>query len=94
MVSDPDRSLKYHDVATFIGQESGSSYISADLPDKVSLTNTKLGLNYAREVYEVDTPGLISGSGIKPDYEIIPTVWDMLNNNDPVLDYTINMIVK
>ncbi|MCH4890876.1 ATP-binding cassette domain-containing protein [Acidaminobacter sp. JC074] len=79
--------LKYHNIATFIGQESGSTYISSDTTKVLSLTNTKINLSFSTEVFEVDAPGLDPGKGLKPDYEIIPSVQDLIDNSDPVLDF-------
>lgn len=84
--------LKYHDIATFIGQESGSTYLNSENTETISLTNTSIKLTYTTQIYEVDAPGLDPGIGIKPDYEIIPTLNDRMNNHDPVLDFTRRLI--
>jgi len=84
--------MKYHDIAAFIGQESGSSYMNSDITETRGLINTKLYLTYSTQIFEVDTPGFEAGRGIRPDYEIIPTIEDLINNNDPVLGFTTRLI--
>lgn len=84
--------LKYHNIATFIGQETGSTYLNSDNIKTLSLTNTNLKLNYSTQIVEVDALGLEAGEGIQADYEIIPTIEDLLNNTDKVLEFTINLI--
>lgn len=84
--------LKYHDIATFIGQESGSSYMNSDDIKKKGLIKTNIGIAYSSQVFEVDTPGIEAGRGIRPDYEITPTVEDIINYIDPVLEFTIKLI--
>ena len=84
--------LKYHNIATFIGEESGSTYLSSGNPEKLELTNTNIYLTYSTQVFEVDAPGLASGTGIKPDYEIMPSVEDIINMYDPVLEYAMKLI--
>jgi hypothetical protein len=40
-----------------------------------------------------DIPSHIEhGQGIRPDYTIVPTIEDILNQKDPVMDYTRQLI--
>lgn len=84
--------LKYHDIATFIGSESGSTYLNSDTTRRLKLIKTQMDLIYSTQVFEAHAPGLEAGTGIKPDYEIIPTVEDIINGRDPVLKFTTELI--
>lgn len=86
--------LKYHDIATFIGEESASTYMTSDTIKTLNLVNTHMDLTYSTEVFEAYAPGVEAGKGIEPDYEILPTVEDIITGNDPVLKFTISLITK
>jgi len=80
--------------ATFVGEETGGAYngcvalkfFSFKLPK--SKLSGRLGLATVKPFYQTDT----EGRGIMPDMEILPTLEDRINGNDPELNATLDLI--
>lgn len=80
--------------ATFVGEETGGAYNgtvagfskSYELPN--SKVIAKLGLLYM----DATNKTTIDGYGVKPDFEILPTYKDRLNNVDPELEWVLENI--
>lgn len=84
--------LKYQEAGTFIGEESGGSYVCTDSSRGVNLPNTNVYFHYSTEAWKVAVEGFEPGRGIMPDIEIKRTINDYLNDNDPVMDYALEII--
>jgi len=86
--------LKGTNRATFIGEETGGEYNGtvAGLMPKIELPNSKvqvrIGLMYVNASEKTD----LIGHGIYPDVTILPTIEDRINNNDPELNYVLEII--
>ncbi|HJS01584.1 MAG TPA: S41 family peptidase, partial [Flavobacterium sp.] len=86
--------LKGTNRATFIGEETGGEYNGtvAGLMPKIELPNSKvqvrIGLMYVNASEKTD----LTGHGIYPDVTILPTIEDRINNNDPELNYVLEVI--
>ncbi len=88
--------LKGSKRATFVGQETGGAYNGTvagqmpiyELPN--SKVKIKLGLIACIPHYKTQ----IEGRGIFPDKEIIPTLQDRINNNDPEMNCILEDIKK
>ena len=84
--------LKYQGAAVFIGEESGAHYVCTDSSRDRTLTHTGINFHYSTEAWAVAVEGLEPGRGIMPDHEIIPTLDDYLNDNDPALDFALSLV--
>lgn len=88
--------LKGSKRAVFVGEETGGAYngcVAGSIP-LYKLPNTKLrlrlGLAVIKPHYKSDT----DGHGIIPDITISPTVDDLLNNNDPEVNWVIDDVTR
>jgi hypothetical protein len=76
--------LKYHGVGTFIGEETGGSYACNGGYEDACLAHTGLCFTLSRTTFITAVQGLTAGRGIVPDYEIHPTIADIIEGRDPV----------
>ncbi len=84
--------LKYHQIGTFIGDETGGSFVCTDGSRNIVLKNTRLRLRYSTQAFQTAVSGLTPGRGIIPDYYVFPSIQDYLNRNDVEKDYAIKLI--
>ena len=82
--------------ATFVGQETGGDYngtVAGFMPEiKLPNSQLKVRIGVMNVVPHYKTPVL--GHGIYPDQEIIPTLQDKIEGNDPELQWIVNEINK
>ncbi|MNK06967.1 Peptidase family S41 [compost metagenome] len=83
---------------TVIGQETLGGYYghTGHIPVSYKLPNTKLTLRFSivnleQDVQKLPDEGLTDG--VKPDYEIEPTIKQIINGNDTVLEFTKKLII-
>jgi len=62
--------LKYHQIGTLIGEESGGSYACTDASSSTTLENTALQFRYSTIIFAVDVEGFTPGRGIMPDVPV------------------------
>ncbi|MBN1481418.1 hypothetical protein EH223_03535 [candidate division KSB1 bacterium] len=86
--------VKYHKIATLIGEESGGSFYCNDGSIQVALPNTKIVLNLPQTTFQTAVDGFEKGDPLLPDFEVKPTLADVLNGQDVVLDYALQLIQK
>lgn len=91
--------VKSDENSIVIGQETLGGYYghTGHIPVTYKLPNTGLLLTFSIVDLEQDVqtlPDQKYGDGIKPDYNIEPTIEDYLNNKDVVLDFTKQLIEK
>ena len=86
--------LKGSKRATFVGEETGGAFngtVAGQMP-LVELPNSKVkirvGLMRIAPHYKTDE----LGHGIRPDVEIVPTLEDKINGNDPEMNWILNDI--
>ena len=84
--------VKENNFGTFIGDETGSTYTCNDNHKQYLLKNTKFGLTTARRTYKTTATSFSNKHGIIPDHFVIPTIDNILNNTDTVLNYTLKLI--
>lgn len=88
--------LKGSKRATFVGEETGGDYNGtvAGMMPIIKLPNSKvmvrIGLEFIAPHYKTN----VVGHGIFPDKEIIPTLQDRINNNDPEMNWILDDIKK
>lgn len=74
--------LKYHEIGTLIGEESGGSFACTDASRSMALKHTQLQFRYSTKIFQVAVDGLTPGRGIMPDIQITPTLEDILSKKD------------
>lgn len=84
--------LKYHDLGTFIGEESGATYTCNDASHEVRLKHTGYRLRSARRTFATAVWGLPVDRGILPDHEVLRTIEDVIEHRDPVWEFTLELI--
>lgn len=88
--------LKANPNVTFVGEETGGAFNGtvAGIMPVVKLPNSKislrLGLMDIKTINQTETVG----RGIFPDKEIIQTVYDIIKNKDPEIDWILSDIKK
>lgn len=86
-----------HGRARFIGEETGGGYYGNTSGQllKIELPHSKLNVLIPRFKYvNAVKPILCPDRGILPDYEIIPTVNDLLTKRDVQLQYCLDLLQK
>jgi hypothetical protein len=86
--------LKYHDLGTFIGTETGSTYTCNAAVRRLQLKNTKILLKIATESFAAAVSGFPKDRGIIPHHIVKTSIEDFKKNKDRVLDYTLKLIDK
>ena len=84
--------IKYHKLATLIGDETGGSYYCYGCQTDITLPNTKIVFSYSRCTFQTKVSGFSNRTGIQPDIRIIPGIDDIISGNDPVKNYVMNFI--
>jgi len=81
--------IKYYKIGEIIGEEPGGSFSCNDNSKLFTLPNSHLKVNIARKTFQTDVEGMQIGYQIKPDYEVIPNIQDVLEEKDVQLEYAI-----
>jgi Peptidase family S41 len=85
------------DLATFVGQETGGGYLgnTSGYSKKLVLPNSKIEVYIPalQFIMNVD-PKLPFGSGVKPDFEVIPTFEEYINGENASLNYILEVLEK
>jgi hypothetical protein len=83
---------KYHDWAVTIGRETGATYYCNDGSFDCYLPNTRIKLHQPTNEVITAVEGFDKTSPLHPDYEISYTLKDLVNGNDPDLDFALKLI--
>jgi len=86
--------IKYYKIGEIIGEEPGGSFSCNDNSKLFTLSNSHLKVNIARKTIQTDVEGMQTGYQIKPDYEVIPNIQDVLEAKDVQLEYAINRFLN
>lgn len=86
--------VKYHERAAFIGTETGGTYTCNAAVKVFALNNTGIGLKLATGSYAAAVEGFPKDRGIIPDHKIEPTIDDLINGRDAVLDTALELIAN
>lgn len=86
--------LKTHNLGTFIGEETGGSFLCSGNARSSTLKNTRLRLYCSVDTYQVEAPGLTPGRGVMPDYGVKPSLGDYLREDDPVKKFALDLIAE
>ncbi len=86
--------LKYHQLGTFVGEETGATFTCNDASHDILLKNSGYRVQSARRSFATAVSGFPMDRGIMPDYVVRPTIEDVIQNHDAVLEYTIDLVKK
>jgi len=86
--------VKENNLGVFVGDETAGTYTCNDNSKNFTLKKTKLVLRVARGTYKTTATTLSNKQGVKPDHYVMPTIDNVLNNTDVVLNYTLKLIEK
>lgn len=79
--------VKHNELSTIIGEETGGTYSTHPGRGVTALKHTKLGLQIGTERESVNVPKLALDKGIIPDKSIKLELFDIINGDDPLLNY-------
>jgi len=85
-------SAKCYGTAIIVGEESGQPLLSNAGLDKFVLPNTKLTCFTCLSIFYMPCNNNNTVNGVIPDYDVTPSLDDLLNDKDYVLEYTLNLI--
>jgi hypothetical protein len=85
--------IKCSHIATLVGKESAQPLIGNGDPTKFRLPNTKLTCYSAMSIYYLPCAENRKDS-VKPDYEVILNIEDLLNDTDKCLEFVLELIKK
>ena len=86
--------MHYHKKASFIGEECGAGYYgntSGSMPTLI-LPHTKIMVGIPLMRYTMAVDGYPKDRGIIPEFPVEPTIDDLLDNRDTVLNHAVNLI--
>ncbi len=88
--------MHFHKVATFIGEECGAGYYgnTSGFMPRLTLPNTKIRVRIPMIRYTMAVSGYPNDRGIIPDHPVQPTIRDLLNGRDTVMEFTLDLIAK
>lgn len=84
-------------LATFIGRETGGGYFgnTSGYGRNLTLPNSKITIEIPALQFVMNVkPKLSFGSGVKPHYEVIPTINEYMRNENVCLQYSLKLIEK
>jgi hypothetical protein len=86
--------IHFHKKAVFIGEECGSGYYgnTSGFMPQLTLPNTKIRIRIPMIRYTMAVSGYPMDRGIIPDHPVSPTIDDLLNKRDTVMEFTIDLI--
>ena len=86
--------IHFHQKAVFIGEECGSGYYgnTSGFMPTLTLPNTKIRIRIPMIRYTMAVSGYPRDRGIIPDHPVSPTIDDLLNGRDTVMEFTIDLI--
>jgi hypothetical protein len=77
--------LRYLDRAIFVGEETGGSWVATDNSRDFPLPNTHMRLRSSTMAFKTAVSGMRLRRGIMPDYEVSPSIEDLIARRDTVL---------
>ncbi|MCP4581513.1 MAG: hypothetical protein GY839_07820 [candidate division Zixibacteria bacterium] len=86
--------MKYYELGTFIGEESGGTYKCNGCVKEFELTRTSFILECGRCIFRTKVYGLDKNRGILPDIEVKPSIADIIEDNDIVMKTALDIILQ
>ena len=86
--------LERHQRATFIGEEAGGNRtVISGSPKKFTLPNTRLDCYISTRTWQL-ADGTNDGHGVMPTIPISPTIDDLVQGRDPVMEAALEFISR
>jgi len=85
-------SAKCYGTSNIVGEKSGQPLLSNAGLDRIVLPNTKLTCYTCLSVFYMPCNNSDTVKGVIPDYYVTPSLDDLLNDKDYILEYTLNLI--
>lgn len=88
--------IHYHKKATFIGEECGAGYYgnTSGMMPSVALPHTQIRIRIPLIRYTMAVSDYPEDRGIIPEYQISPTIEDLLQDRDTVMEFALDLIKK
>jgi C-terminal processing protease CtpA/Prc len=86
--------LKYHNIGTFVGVETGGTYTCNDASKMIELDNTRIYVNSARGTFASAVEGFEEDRGVIPDIMIESRIEDLINGIDTELEYVLSELIR
>jgi C-terminal processing protease CtpA/Prc len=80
--------------AFMVGEETGQPLLSNGDANQFSLPETKMSCMSALAIVYMPCNNNDEVNGVFPDYEVIPTLDDLINDKEYTLEYTLDLIRK
>jgi hypothetical protein len=77
-----------------VGEETGQPLLSNGDANQFSLPETKMSCMSALAIVYMPCNNNDEVNGVFPDYEVIPTLDDLINDKEYTLEYTLDLIRK
>ena len=84
--------VKYHQLATLIGEESGGSFYCNDRSTQLTMPETKIILNLPQATFQTAVTGFKIGDPLLPDHVVKPKLEDLLKGRDTELEFALQLI--
>jgi len=84
--------LKYHNIGTLIGEETGGTYTCNDGSRSYQLKNTRIQGHIASKTFAVEVHDLPRNRGIIPDHPVVQSPEDLANGIDTALEYALSKL--
>jgi hypothetical protein len=86
--------IKYHKRGILVGGLCTAGYSCNGNGVPYTMPNSKIILYCPNAYWNTKTSGFTRAEGIKPDFEIRPTLSDLINKRDPVLQFALEQTMK
>jgi C-terminal processing protease CtpA/Prc len=88
--------IHYHKKAIFVGEECGAGYYgnTSGIMPMVTLPHTKIRIRIPLVRYTMAVSGYPKDRGIVPEHQVSPTIEDLLQDRDSVMEFTVDLIKK
>lgn len=84
--------LKYYELGTFIGEETGATYACNDASHDTNLKYTGYRLQSARRTFATAVTGFPRDQGIIPEHPVTQTIDEVIRGHDAMLHYALDLI--
>jgi hypothetical protein len=83
--------LRFHNRATFVGEETGGTFTCTDESMDLVLPETHIILRTSTKEFRTAVTGMTPGRGIVPDYPAVPTITDVLDRRDIPMEIAVRL---
>ncbi|HTO22372.1 MAG TPA: S41 family peptidase, partial [Spirochaetia bacterium] len=83
--------LRFHGLATFVGEETGGSWSTTDGAADYVLRCTGMRLRSSNSTFRTAVTGFPVGRGVSPDVEVAPAIADLIAGRDPVMERALSL---